>query len=178
MQTSGGQLRAFFSKSDALAALNDPDPGETHEVKLQFTVDGAARELIARVRIVGRPTSDDPDDPEDPAGEIDVSVQPNAWNTNWRTANGTVSVVLRGDVADVALDSIKLIGSAGTEVTPTSVKRTGHHIRARFAMQAAFASLDDPDPGETHEIKIKLTDDGTAKDLTVTIRIVGPSIDD
>jgi hypothetical protein len=178
VQTAGGQLRAFFAKAEALASLDDPDPGEVHEVKLQLTVEGTAKELTADVRIVGRPTSDDPGDPSDPAGDVDVSVQPNAWNTNWSHANGTVSVVLRGDVADVALDSIVLVGSAGIEVQPTSVKRTGHHVRARFAMREAFASLDDPDPGETHEIKIELTDDGTATELTATIRIVGPSTDD
>ena len=172
VQTAGGQLRAFFAMSEAIASLDDPDPGETHEVKLQLTVDGKATELSASVRIVGPRGGDDPGDDE---RAIDVSVQPNTWNTNWSHAGGTVSILLRGDVADVELASIKLVGDAGTEVAPTSVKRTGHQIRARFPMAAAFASLDDPDPGETHDLKVKLSDGGTAKELTVTVRIVGPS---
>ncbi|HXT19615.1 MAG TPA: hypothetical protein VN923_02585, partial [Thermoanaerobaculia bacterium] len=172
VQLAGGQLRAFFAMSEAIASLDDPDRGETHVVTLKLTVDGSAQELTDRVRIVGPSGGDDSGDDE---GEIDVAVQPNTWNTNWSHASGTVSILLRGDVADVELASIKLVGDAGTEVAPTSVKRTGHQIRARFPMAAALASLDDPDPGETHDLKIKLSDGGTATELTVTVRIVGPS---
>ncbi|HXT20349.1 MAG TPA: hypothetical protein VN923_06340, partial [Thermoanaerobaculia bacterium] len=177
VQLAGGQLRAFFLQSEAIKSLDDPDPGETHDVKLQFTVAGTAKELTDTVRIVGPRNDDGEDDPDDPADdEVDLFVQPNAWNVNWAHANGTVSVLLRGDVGDVALDSIVLVGDKATdnEVQPVSVKRTGHQVRARFAMAAAFNSLDDPDSGETHTVKVKYTDGGTAKELTATVRIVGP----
>jgi microcompartment protein CcmL/EutN len=171
VQTAGGQLRAFFAQSEAIASLDDPDPGETHDVTLKLTADGNASELVAHVRIVGPRGGDDPGDDE---GEITASVQPDTWNVNWSHASGTVSVLLRGDVADVDLATIKLVGDAGTEVAPSSVKRTGHQIRARFPMAAAFASLDDPDPGETHEVKVKLGDGAGAKEITLIVRIVGP----
>lgn len=170
VQTSGGQLRAFFTKADAIAVLDHPARGDSREVKLQLTVDGTAAELTTRVRIVGPAGGDDPPG----SGEVTATVQPSTWNTNWSHANGTVSVVLRGDVADIDLTSIKLVGDAGTEVLPTSVKRTGHEVRARFAMDDAFASLDDPDPGETHDVKVTFSNGGTAKELTLTVRIVGP----
>jgi hypothetical protein len=172
VQTSGGQLRAFFTKADAIAVLDHPARGDSREVKLQLTVDGTATELTTRVRIVGPAGGDDPPGGD---GQVTAVVQPSTWNTNWSHANGTVSVVLRGDVADVDLASVKLVGDAGTEVAPTSVKRTGHEVRARFAMDDAFASLDDPDPGETHDVKVTFSDGGTAKELTLTVRIVGPS---
>jgi hypothetical protein len=59
-------------------------------------------------------------------------------------------------------------------VAPVSVKRTGHQVRARFSMSEAFASLDDPDPGERHEVKVKFTAGGAAQELVHMVRIVGP----
>jgi hypothetical protein len=99
-------------------------------------------------------------------------------------AQGTVSALLRGDgVNDIDLDSIVLVGdkNGGTEVKPVSVKRTGHQVRARFPMSDAFKSLDDPDPGETHTVKIKFSVAGaggtsTAKELSEDVHIVGPAI--
>jgi hypothetical protein len=171
VQTAAGQLRAFFTKGDAIAVLDHPARGDSREVKLQLTVDGTAAELTTRVRIVGPNGGDDPGG----AGSVTAAVQPSTWNTNWSHANGTVSVVLRGDVADVDVASVKLVGDAGTEVAASSVKRTGHEVRARFPMDDAFASLDDPDPGETHDVKVTFSDGGTAKELTLTVRIVGPA---
>jgi hypothetical protein len=174
VQLAGGQLRAFFLKSDAIGCLDDPDPREVHEVTVRFTVDGgAAQELTADVRIVGAPGGGD--DEDDTADEVDAQVQPNTWNVNWAHADGTVSILLRGDITDVDEDTIVLVGSAGTEVQPVSVKRVGNHIRARFPMDEAFASLDDPDSGEVHEIVVKFMDDAAAShEITLRVRIVGP----
>jgi hypothetical protein len=182
VQTSGGQLRAFFSMSDAWAVLTDPDPGETHDVHLTFTVTAGGTstsgDLATRVRIVG-PRGGDDDDGE---VDIDLSVQPNAWNTNWTHANGTVSAVLRGDIADVDVDSIVLVGDDATAavVHPVDARRTGNHVRARFRMSEAFDSLDDPDPGEVHVVTIRFNVAGTggtstAMELTARVRIVGPA---
>jgi hypothetical protein len=184
-QTAGGQLRAFFTKQDAFACLSDPDPGESFDVTLKFNVvasDGTstAKELTASVRIVGKPTDDDGED--DGETEAELSIQPDDWNTNWRHAQGTVSALLRGDVADVDLTSIVLVGDKGTEVHPVDVRRNGkNQIRARFPMADAFNSLDDPDPGETHTVKVKFSVAGaggtsTAKELTDEVHIVGPAI--
>jgi hypothetical protein len=80
-----------------------------------------------------------------------------------------------GDVTDVDLDTIVLVGSAGTEVQPVDVRRVGNHVRARFPKDEAFASLDDPDPGETQEIKVKFLDEAAAShEITLRVRIVGP----
>jgi hypothetical protein len=174
VQGSGGQVRALFLHSDAIECLDDPDPREVHEVTVRFTVDGgAAQELTANVRIVGPPGGGD--DENDTADEVRAQVQPNTWNVNWANAQGTVSILLMGDVTDVDLDTIVLVGSAGTEVQPVDVRRVGNHVRARFPKDEAFASLDDPDPGETQEIKVKFLDEAAAShEITLRVRIVGP----
>ena len=180
VQVAGGQARAFFAKDDALAVLADPDPGETHTVEVHFTVDGGeAQELTFDVRVVGPRGDDDgdADDDGDQDGEVDLLVQPSTWNVNWSRNNGTVSVLLRGDVDAIDEDSIVLAGAAG-EATPVSVKSSGHQVRIRFAMRDAIAILDDPDAGETHEIEVRFTTgegaDATDEELTARIRIVGP----
>ena len=174
VQGSGGQIRALFLHSDAIECLDDPDPREVHEVTVRFTVDGgAAEELTANVRIVGPPGGGD--DENDTADEVRAQVQPKTWNVNWANAQGTVSILLMGDVTDVDLDTIVLVGSAGTEVQPVDVRRVGNHVRARFPMDEAFDSLDDPDPGETHEIEVKFLDEAAAShEITLRVRIVGP----
>ena len=174
VQGSGGQIRALFLHGDAIECLDDPDPREVHEVTVRFTVDGgAARELTANVRIVGPPGGGD--DENDTADAVRAQVQPNTWNVNWANAQGTVSILVMGDITDVDLDTIVLVGSAGTEVQPVDVRRVGNHIRARFAKEEAFDSLDDPDAGETHEIKVKFLDEAAAShEMVLRVRIVGP----
>jgi hypothetical protein len=185
VQKGGGQLRAFFTKQDAIACLGTVKPGDTQEVTLKFNVvaaDGtsSAKELTDTVRVVGKPTDDGDDDGEEE--ETTVAIQPNDWNTNWLHSQGTVSALLRGDdVPDIDLKTVALVGDSGTEVLPVSVKRTGHEVRARFPMSKAFASLDDPDPGETHTVKVKYSvaaagGTSTAKELSVDVHVVGPAI--
>ena len=178
VQGSGGQVRAFFAMADAIEVLDDPDRGETHTVRVQFTVDGGeAQELSFEVRVVG-PAGGGDDGEGDGEAEVDAVVQPSTWNTNWVHASGTVSVVLRGEVANVDLDSIVLDGGAA-EVAAANARRSGNHVRARFPMAEAFESLDDPDPGETHEITIRFAvgegADATEQEITLRVRIVGRS---
>ncbi|HEV8630804.1 MAG TPA: hypothetical protein VGV61_10840 [Thermoanaerobaculia bacterium] len=181
VQTAGGQLRALFLMSEAIAAIDTTQSDPKHKVTLKFTNDGAATTLEDTIRVVGPRGGDDGDD--DDEGEIELEIQPDTWNTNWSHSQGTVSALLRGDVADIDLDSIVLVGDGGKEVKPVDVKRTGHQVRARFPKADALASLDDPDPGERHEVKVKFTVAGTggastAKELTDKVRIVGPGDDD
>jgi len=45
---------------------------------------------------------------------------------------------------------------------------------ARFAKSAAFATLDDPDSGETHTVKITFKKAGADTALSEDVHIVGP----
>lgn len=280
----GNHVRAFFSKPDAWAILDDPQPGEVHTLTLELTVEGEVVILTAQVRIeeeeeedeadveiekatngedadrapgpgipVGDPVewtyvvtntgdlplegvtvSDDQGvdvscpgttlDPgesmtctgsgtaeagqysnlgtvtaqtaggdsvtdqdrshyfgeeEDEPGEVDLTLemQPDSWNTNWASSSGTVSAFIRGEGFEaIDLDSIVLIGSdpGAAPLSPTRVDRAGNHVRAFFSKAAAFATLDDPDPGERHTVTIELTVDGEPVTLEDEVRIVGP----
>ena len=53
LQRAGNHVRAFFGKAAALATLDTPAAGETHEIELQFTDASGAVVLVDTVRIVG-----------------------------------------------------------------------------------------------------------------------------
>jgi hypothetical protein len=183
VQTAGGQLRAFFLKSDAIGVIDTTQDDARHKVTLKFTNDGKAVTLEDTIRVVGPRGGGDGDGDDDGHRQITLEIQPDTWNTNWSHSEGTVSALLRGDVADIDLDSIVLVGDSGREVKPVDVKRTGHQVRARFDKDDALASLDDPDPGERHEVTVKFTIAGTGgtsttKELTHKVRIVGPGTGD
>jgi len=192
VQRSGGQVRARFAKDDALATLDTPAPGEVHEVTIEFTLDDGAvdKSLTDKVRIVGPGEDDDDDgdddgeddDGEDDDGEddeeLDLDIQPDSWNVNWVRSNGTVSALIRGDgLADVVLGSILLVGTDpdADPLPALRASRQGNHIRAFFAKDDAFKTLDTPKPGEVHEIIIRFTAAGATEELTDRIRVVGPN---
>ncbi len=119
-----------------------------------------------------------------PGGDLRLEIQPDAWNTNWVRSNGTVTALIRGsNLGAIDLDSIVLVGTDGAaeDLELLRVGRQGNHIRAFFAKDDAFETLDTPAPGETHEIVIRLTIEGVAdapdveKELKDTIRVVGPA---
>ncbi len=187
-QLNGGQLRAFFAKSDALATLETPERGETHEIKVEFTqtVDEAEEEksLTAKVRVVGAGGDDDGEgEGEEEEVDLEAQIQPDTWNTNWAASNGTVSVKITGDgLGDVDLDSIVLIGS-DAEAEPLEAlraSRNGNHIRVFFAKSGAIKTLDTPTAGEKHEILIRLAVEGaegeesSEQELKDEIRVAGP----
>jgi len=170
----GNQIRAFFAKDDAIASLDTPTRGEVHEVAIELTTgdDNVEKTLTDRVRIVG---------PSGGGGggeevDLDLAIQADAWNMNWSRSHGTVSALIRGDgLADVDLTSIELVGTdPDAEPLPAlRASRTGNHVRAFFAKDDAFATLDTPKPGEMHVITIRLTVAGTDEELTDRIRVVG-----
>lgn len=178
----GKHIRAFFAKDDALASLDTPTRGEVHEVTIEFTMgegeDETEVSLTDRVRIVG------PDGGGGGGGDdevdLDLAIQADSWNVNWARSNGTVSALIRGEgLEDIDLDSIELVGT-DPEAEPLPAlraSRQGNHVRAFFAKDDAFATLDTPKRGEVHEIIIRLSVDGEdeALELTDRIRVVGPS---
>jgi hypothetical protein len=178
-QRTGNQVRAFFDKSEALDTLDTPKRGETHEVKVELDVDGEAQTLTARVRIVG-PNGGGGDD-DDEEVDLSVEIQPDSWNTNWRRSSGTVTALIRGgDLADVDLRSIELVGTdpAAAPLPALRASRNGNHIRAYFDKGDAYETLDTPRPGETHKIIIRLdVGDEDDAELSDRIRVVGPSRD-
>lgn len=109
-------------------------------------------------------------------GDLSLALQPDVWNTNWEHSHGTVSALLRGEGTDkIALSSIRLIGSkaGAAPLTALRAQLTGHQVRAFFAQSDALATLDTPQRGEVHEVRVELTADGQAKSLTASVRIVG-----
>jgi len=77
----------------------------------------------------------------------------------------------------IDLDSIVLVGSdpAAAEVEPRRVQRVGNHVQAFFGKTDAFEALLDPQPGQMHEVTVKLTVAGAAQELKATVTIVGPT---
>ncbi|HKH49619.1 MAG TPA: hypothetical protein VKM72_33575 [Thermoanaerobaculia bacterium] len=175
----GKQIRAFFAKDDAIASLDTPTRGEVHEVTIQFTVgeDDTEKNLTDKVRIVGEDGGGDDDGEEEV--DLDLAIQADHWNVNWKNnSNGTVSALIRGEgLEDIDLDSIELVGTDpdAEPLEALRATRTGNHVRAFFAKDDAFATLDTPKPGEQHEITITLIVAGEDQELTDKIRVVGPN---
>lgn len=174
----GKQIRVFFAKDDAIASLDTPTRGEVHEVTIELTrgEDDEEVSLTDEVRIVGEGGGDP--DGEEP--DLDLAIQADKWNVNWANSNGTVSALIRGEgLDDIDLDSIVLVGTdPDAEPLPAlRARRSGNHIRAFFAKDDAFETLDTPKPGEVHEIIIRLSVDGVdeEQELTDRIRVVGPA---
>lgn len=188
-RAAGNHVLARFAKSEAFESLLDPQPGDVVEILIRFSaeVDGAMveEERVGEVRIVGpgeEEGEDGEDDGEDDGegdGGVDLTLQvsPSNWNTNWPRSSGTVQVFFRGPGFDrIDLDSIELIGDdpEAAPLAPRSAQRAGNHVLARFGMADAFATLDEPESGELHEITLRLTVDGEEQELVHEVRIVGP----
>jgi hypothetical protein len=175
VQVTRTQIRAFFAKSDAIALLDTPERGETHELTLTLKVGDEEKTLTDTIRIVGDGGDDGGEGEET---ELEAEIQPDAWNTNYVGSAGTVSVKITGKgLGDVDLNSIVLVGtSADAEPLPAlRASKTGNHIRAFFSKSDAFKTLDTPTAGEKHEIIIRLAaGDAGETELKDTIRVVGP----
>ena len=174
---AGGQVVATFSKSDAFKLLNAPKPGDQRMVTLRFNlVVGAGStqtELKDSVRIVGDGGGDDGGGGQ---SQLHLELQPDHWNTNWQHSSGQVHAFVRGgNLSKVDLSTVQLVGDkAGADpVKPLDVRLVGHQIAARFAQSAAFAVLNDPHSGQRHTVKITLTQDGKAVELSDVIRVAG-----
>lgn len=170
VQTSGGQLRAFFAMRDVIKAAGDNVArGDVLTVTLNFTVDGAAQSLTDTVRIVGGGNGgDDGDDDGNQSGDVTLNLHPRGWCD---TA-GTVTAMLIGDVGKIDLTTIQLVGDNGTAISPTAPPtRKKNSVTANFSRLAAFATLDGTAVGSKHTIKINYTDDGTAKTETARINV-------
>lgn len=178
VDVAGNHVRAFFRQADAFGTLDDPEPGDTHTVLVQFEAGGAPGELSDAVRIVGpRSGDDDDDDDDDDEVNLDLEIQPDSWNTNWVASSGTVSALIRGEgFEDVDLDSIVLVGTdpAASPLPAERADRAGNHVRAFFGKSEAIQTLDTPVRGEAHTVTIELTVDGEPFELTDQVRIVGP----
>jgi hypothetical protein len=174
---AGGQVVATFSKADAFDLLDNPKRGDTRTVTLQFSVNGAQKELTDSVRIVGDAGQGGSGGGGEEEGETRLSLDPDDWNTNWQRSAGTVHAFLRGGaLGKVDLTTVRLVGDkAGAEpLKPTDVRRVGKQIATRFAKSAAYATLDDPHSGQHHMVKITFKADGADVELVADIRVVGP----
>ncbi len=175
-RVAGGQLVATFGKADAFDLLGDDvHPGDRLTLTLRFKVGTDAKELTDQIRIVGPEPGDD--DGDDDAGDLALNIQPDDWNTNWAHSAGQVHAFLRGPgLADVDLATVRLVGdlATATPLAPLDVRRVGHQIVARFSKSAAFNTLDDPDSGETHTVKIRFMKAGALTELSEDVHIVGP----
>lgn len=171
---AGGQLVASFSKSEAIGLLTAPKRGDRATVTLSFDVGSDHKELTDQIRIVG------PDDgnggPGQGNGEVRLDLDPDDWNVNWAHSSGVVHAFLRGPgLKDVDLASVRLVGdkASAEPLAPSDVRLVGNQIAARFAKSAAFATLDNPKPRETHTVKIRFTQAGAQKELSARVRIEG-----
>lgn len=180
-RATGNHVLARFAKAEAFESLLDPQPGDVVEIIVRFTaeVDGETveEERVGEVRIVG-PGDDEGEDGED-GGEVDLTLQvsPSNWNTNWPNSSGTVQVFFRGSGFDrIDLDSIELIGDDpdAEPLAPQTTRLAGNHVLAHFGKADAFATLDEPESGEVHEITLRFTVDGEEMELVHEVRIVGP----
>jgi hypothetical protein len=176
-RVAGGQLVATFAKADAFDLLGDSvHSGDRVEVTLRFKVADTQTELTDTIRIVGPEPGDDGNG-DDNGGDLALNIDPDDWNTNWAHSAGMVHAFIRGTgLADIDLTTVRLVGDkAGADpLEPLDVRRVGHQVVARFAKSAAFATLDDPDSGETHTVKITFKKAGADTELSEDVHIVGP----
>jgi len=110
-------------------------------------------------------------------GQLTFQMRPDVWNTNYPKSQGFVEAFIIGaGAADVDLGSIMLSSDSATAapLAPASTRQEDSHVVARFTMAAAFALLANPKPGETHTLTLSFTAKGASKQLTDTVRIVGP----
>jgi hypothetical protein len=173
----GNHVRAFFAMSEAIDTLDTPQPGEVHEITIEFMQDGELQSLTFEIRVVGPGGPNGPDGPG-PGGDLNLDIKSGVWNVNWEHSNGNVIAFIRGpNLADIDLDSIFLVGTdpAADPLEPFRVRRLRNHVRAFFHKSDAIATLDDPAPGEMHEVTILLDVDGVETELTDFVRIVGPA---
>jgi len=165
---SGDQI-VLFETASATAPLPISGIESAEQIELVVALDGSTVQVQSMSRSKGGEEGDPP--------ELTLRFQPDTWNVNWAHSSGTVSALIRGQgFEDVDLDSIVLIGTdpAADPLPPTRVDRRGDHVRAFFAQSAAIGTLDDPQPGEVHEVTIELTVDGEPFTLTDSVEIVGP----
>ncbi|HYX25247.1 MAG TPA: hypothetical protein VFC23_13920 [Thermoanaerobaculia bacterium] len=168
---AGGQLVASFSKSDAIGLFTNPQPGDSKTVTLRFKVAGQQKELQDQIRIVGAANGGGSGN-----SALRLDLDPDDWNVSWAHSSGSVHAFLRGSgLKDVDLSSIRLVGDrAGADpVAPTDARLVGNQIAARFAQSAAFATLNDPKPGQTHTVKIRFTQAGAQKELSAKVHVEG-----
>src|SRR5260370_19937258 len=140
---------ARFTKAGAFALLANPKPGDTHTLTLSFTVKGKSTQLTATVRIVG------PGGPGGGGGSLQLRIAPDVWNTNFTHAEGTVAFFITGaDVKGSDLKSIQLTGdsSSAAPLSPANVRQEDHHVVARFKMSDVIAILNNPKPGQMHQV--------------------------
>ncbi len=73
------------------------------------------------------------------------------------------------------LDSIELVGTDpdAEPLEPTSARIVGNHVQATFSRADAYATLDEPESGETHTVIVRLTVEGEPFELAADVRIVG-----
>ncbi len=167
------QLVFEGSSTSAALALQGIQPGE--QIQLQLAIQGGQVSVTSMHR--GSGTGGGTAGPV----SLTLAMQPDTWNTNWVRSSGTVSALIRGQGFDrVDLGSVMLVGSnpATTPVASTRAERAGNHVRAFFRQAAAFGSLLDPRPGETHTVTVNLVADGKPVSLQAMVRIVGPGSDD
>jgi hypothetical protein len=115
---------------------------------------------------------------QNPAANFSLALDPDVWNTNWAHSQGTVSALLRGgDPSQIDLASIKLVGTkaSAAPLAPLRVQRAGNQVRAFFSQSAALATLDTPQRGEVHDVKVTFSAASASKTLIAPVRIVGPS---
>jgi hypothetical protein len=163
---------ARFTMAAAFALLANPKPGETHTLTLSFTVKGTSTQLTTMVRIVG------PGGPSGGGGSLQLRIAPDVWNTNFSHSEGTVAFFITGaDVKGIDLKSIQLTGdsSSAAPLSPANVRQEDHHVVARFKMSDVIAILNNPKPGQMHQVTLTFDLNGTATTLTGKVRIVGPA---
>src|SRR5215203_4712337 len=174
VRIAGGQLVATFDKSEAFEPLGDVESGDRETVTLRFTVAGEQKELEDQIRIVG--PNGGGTGGGNGGGELELNIQPDDWNVNWEHSAGQVTAFLRGTgVKDVDLATVRLVGdgAGAAPLEPLDVRRVGKQVVARFGKSAAFLTLDDPDAGERHTVKIRFSQGGTEKELSEDVRIAG-----
>ncbi len=186
----GDHVKAAFAKSQVLDLLDDPQPGSMHTVTLTFEVDRQMGQMDAlslddQVTIEADNTGDGggdggDDGSGDQVGNLVLQLSPSSWNTNYATANGSVTAFVRGDGLDqIDTDSLELSGD-DEEADPlpaTFARLEGDHVRAQFPKNQVLDLLMDPTSGSEHTVTLHLTanDGADSFDLEAEVKIVGKS---
>jgi len=109
-------------------------------------------------------------------GDLTLEIHPDTWNTNWTHAEGNVQAFVRGtDAGKIDTSSVLLVAPSGDTLAPQSVRIAGGQLVATFAKADAFDLLgDNVHSGDQVKLTLRFKVGDDQKELTDTIRIVGP----
>ena len=165
-------FEAKFLRSEALGLITDPVAGESYEIQVTGELSGGTAFMLTDTITI---EEEDDDEEEKEEGELELKIDPEKWNTNWKNSKGLVTARIKGKgFRGIDGDSVQMVGPEGS-IAPYSYRTTGNSFIAKFKKEDAIGIIQDPEPGEEYFIQVtgKLSDGSQFSNLEYEIKIIG-----